>query len=664
MAIILPKVQEHFPKDSRLEVVLRYFLPAFDVTYTSISRYRKSTTHTKYVFMKPEQPFKEGFGFEREILCIFSEKDDFQAKDAEIVDIIYNENKARVDPFVCILLSECDEINEKIDKLTYKDPDNICIVPFSIPWLLKNKPQISDIRTIFQNYMYARDLFSFESPIKKDISFFGREDILLLFIDRFRQGQNSGLFGLRKIGKTSVLYAIERRIKSKNIGGTLYFDCTNPSFYKSRWFKCLQTLIQHLVKEMNIPYSLKINALNLDYDEQNAAAYFEEDVLIIMEKENVERILLMLDEIEWISFNTSSEQHWGNDFLPFWQTLRSIHQNSNGKFCFIISGVNPKCIEEEAVMGYDNPLFALLNPTFLKPFDIDTTRKMVRKLGRYMGIKFEESLYPKLYGLYGGHPFLVRHACSKLCNYEPSRPLTFNLEMFDLHSNKINSSLMPYVKQILNILAIWYPDEYQQIIELAQGNYESVRKYIENEPEYIEHLLGYGIVNYIDGIPKLSIFLMSKQLKKETARSSDPLFEYDESNTNLDDIYAEVSIRRNMIEHKLRILLKQSLKLFHGKNCMGELFKAIPSTRADGLNRYSYEDVWDQLYFIDLIQIIDKNWTLLQKWFSRNKNDVMIWLNHINDYRIDAHAKKISESDLIYLRVAFTRLEENLITIE
>lgn len=165
MAIILPKVQEHFPKDSRLEVVLRYFLPAFDVTYTSISRYRKSTTHTKYVFLKPEQPFKEGFGFEREILCIFSEKDDFQAKDAEIVDIIYNENKARVDPFVCILLSECDEINEKIDKLTYKDSDNICIVPFSIPWLLKNKPQISDIRTIFQNYMYARDLFSFESPI-------------------------------------------------------------------------------------------------------------------------------------------------------------------------------------------------------------------------------------------------------------------------------------------------------------------------------------------------------------------------------------------------------------------------------------------------------------------------------------------------------------------
>ena len=121
---------------------------------------------------------------------------------------MYNENKARVDPFVCILLSECDEINEKIDKLTYKDSDNICIVPFSIPWLLKNKPQISDIRTIFQNYMYARDLFSFESPIKKDISFFGREDILLLFIDRFRQGQNSGLFGLRKIGKTSVLYAI------------------------------------------------------------------------------------------------------------------------------------------------------------------------------------------------------------------------------------------------------------------------------------------------------------------------------------------------------------------------------------------------------------------------------------------------------------------------
>nr|WP_321497244.1 hypothetical protein [uncultured Methanolobus sp.] len=106
MPEIYPAIREHFPKNSRLELALRPFLPVFDVTYTSISRYKKSQERTQYVFFKPEPAFKEAFGFEREILCIFSEKNDFQAKDAEIIDIIYNENKSRVDPFVCALLSE------------------------------------------------------------------------------------------------------------------------------------------------------------------------------------------------------------------------------------------------------------------------------------------------------------------------------------------------------------------------------------------------------------------------------------------------------------------------------------------------------------------------------------------------------------------------------
>ena len=112
---------------------------------------------------------------------------------------------------------------------------------------------------------------------------------------------------------------------------------------------------------------------------------FYNDINLMMDDDS-DRILIMLDEIEWISFNTSSDPHWESDFIPFWQTLRSAHQNLNGRFCFVISGVNPKCIEEEAVLGYDNPLFALINPTFLQPFDTNTTREMVRKLGRYMGI--------------------------------------------------------------------------------------------------------------------------------------------------------------------------------------------------------------------------------------------------------------------------------------
>ncbi len=411
-----------------------------------------------------------------------------------------------------------------------------------------------------------------------------------------------------------------------------------------------------------------MNAFTSIYTEKQAADYFQKDIEYLLKEEKSKRLMIMLDEIEWISFNTSSEEHWKHDFLPFWQTLRSVHQNMNGKFCFVIAGVNPKCIEEESVIGYDNPLFALITPTFLQPFDISTTREMVRKLGRYMGIKFDEKLYPKIYQLYGGHPFLVRHACSKLCHYEKERPIKFDLDIFEEHEAKINAGLMTYVKHILNILAIWYPEEYQQIIELAHGNIENVAKYIEDEPGYIEHLLGYGIVNFVDGEPKLSIFVISKQLKKIPQNQDySPLeksIEEVDIEENLDDIHAEVSLRRNKVERKLRILLKQSFLLTYGKKCMSELLKSVSTSDKDSLNRYSYENVWEHLYFSDLISIIDKNWDIYQKWFGRDKQDVILWLKCINDFRIDAHARSIKKDDLIYLRASFSKLEEALAIVD
>jgi hypothetical protein len=59
-----------------------------------------------------------------------------------------------------------------------------------------------DLRALLVREFFRRDLFALESPLTMDTSFFGRGDIVDQLFDRFKQGQNSGLFGLRRIGKT------------------------------------------------------------------------------------------------------------------------------------------------------------------------------------------------------------------------------------------------------------------------------------------------------------------------------------------------------------------------------------------------------------------------------------------------------------------------------
>ena len=56
----------------------------------------------------------------------------------------------------------------------------------------------------------------------------------------------------------------------------------------------------------------------------------------------------------------------------------------------------------------------MFQPFYIPGFDYTQTREMVRKLGKIMGIKFDEGVYTRLVEDYGGHPFLVRRVCSKI----------------------------------------------------------------------------------------------------------------------------------------------------------------------------------------------------------------------------------------------------------
>ena len=174
-------------------------------------------------------------------------------------------------------------------------------------------------------------------------------------------GEQSGLFGLRKVGKTSVLYALERLIALRG-GNSIYIDCQDTSVHKSRWNELLFYIVDLIRQKYDLEKDIISNIDN--YTERDASRYFEKDLINLKKKLNDRRILLIFDEIEHITFKTSSTDFWleKNDYINFWQTLRAIYHKDPFLFSFIIAGVNPLCIEEPTVNGYDNPIFGMLNP--------------------------------------------------------------------------------------------------------------------------------------------------------------------------------------------------------------------------------------------------------------------------------------------------------------
>ena len=76
---------------------------------------------------------------------------------------------------------------------------------------------------------------------------------------------------------------------------------------------------------------------------------------------------------------------------------------------------------------------------------------------------------------------------------------------------------------------------------------------------------------------------------------------------------------------------------------------------------FDYAERWDALYFGELSAVVRREWPkLCQQFRPHEKDKVLMWLDHINRYRPDAHARPVGEDDLALLRVAFKRMEESL----
>lgn len=188
-------------------------------------------------------------------------------------------NPNRLDKLCAILVSRDLQIINKIRKRGIDDPESRIIIPFTYGELFaaaaKKDGTASVYLSRFNEFFYSRDLFAFTGPLHNVAHFFGRKQVIGDLYNKYRQGENSGLFGLRKIGKTSVLYAVKRRLESRD-DPVMFMDCQSPAVHKKRWNELLHYIIESLIKEFKLSKSPEIQSSI--YDENNAAALFEEDL--------------------------------------------------------------------------------------------------------------------------------------------------------------------------------------------------------------------------------------------------------------------------------------------------------------------------------------------------------------------------------------------------
>ena len=305
---------------------------------------RLAASRYDYFLMKPTPMFTEMFNIERELIVVLSPYKTFEPRTLDVFDAAQRElSDLRVESVCRVLISDDPDAERKVNDLLKTDPEQPVVIPFTFDELSTSYDDFF-LRNRFRKHFYTRDLFAFLSPLRRDLYFFGRSQLLQEIINKHRSGEHTGLFGLRKSGKTSIIYAIERHLRIHG-GEFLSIDCESPSVHGLRWFELLEKLVRDY-KSVRDP-KFKI-APGPRYTETTAADSFTDDVLGVYRSKKRTPLMILFDEIERLSPATGSSPHWrdGSDFVLFWQTLRGFYQRHQEVFTYMLVGTNPSCVEQ------------------------------------------------------------------------------------------------------------------------------------------------------------------------------------------------------------------------------------------------------------------------------------------------------------------------------
>lgn len=497
-------------KNKRLEEITNYFAQNFDVTWGAI-RDSYNTELTAFL-IKPDRIFAETFGISYELLLVYSRFPEIQPRTMQAINGIFNSDpaKGRVETLVCVIVAEDPNAKEWVSKYTIDNQDLRTYVVFNAEQLLYDK-KITSYINLFRAQLTERDLFDIQLPLLDDLYFFGREDLLHSIIDSVKKCENRGIFGLRKTGKTSLLYKIERTIRQGKIGQSFILDAKSETVQSRNW----KQLLLYITKKVAEAYGNE-SSFNSNISESFEVVEQFETILKLVP--TGERIVLMFDEIEYISYFQFEHEHWKEDYFIFWRQIWAI-QSTCRNLCFIIAGVNPTVVEESTIFGKQNPLFSIIHSDYIRGLDREDVYEMSRKIGRRMGMKFDYEAVTYLHKRYGGHPLLTRLVLSYEYKNTVNKSITFTEEILKKTESARETELSPYCQHIVDVLAEFYEDEYILLEFLACG---CVQDFLDLAPSSIitNHLQKYGMLEYKQGLPFIGIPVVGEYMRNCLATKS------------------------------------------------------------------------------------------------------------------------------------------------
>ncbi len=276
---------------------------------------------------------------------------------------------------------------------------------------------LREIKNIEEPFTIRSDPYADFKPINDPTWFYGRHNLIKKLKTLLSQGHHVGVFGLRRVGKTSLIKQFQQRFLSTL---TVYIDCQAFS-YKAEY------LFNEILRQLTNEIRYKIQPT---VDEDDFRKQFLDIYDIWKATGHHEPFLIIFDEIDKLFPNRelSDSKNILSEYVRLFKMLRGLAQAYD---CIVtlVTAYRPY-INRHNILSPEigeNPMFKNFKEEYLGYLDLKDSTDMIQEIGGWSEIYWDRKAAEKAFFYCGGHPLISRYFASYATNEGRIKEIDLNI---------------------------------------------------------------------------------------------------------------------------------------------------------------------------------------------------------------------------------------------
>ncbi|MCP4347169.1 MAG: AAA family ATPase, partial [Desulfobacterales bacterium] len=269
------------------------------------------------------------------------------------------------------------------------------------------------LKELEEPFITRTDPYTESKPIKDITWFYGRNSLMNLLPALLAQGQHIGVFGLRKVGKTSLIKQIQQRFAETP---TILIDC---QIFSSKAEIYFEEILKQLRNELRTHEIKKIPELKPLSSTEDFISQFTTFFELWKKTGRHEPFIIILDEIDKFFPDRQIKENHPilTQYVQFFKVLRGLAQTSQCLVTMVVAyrpDVNRHNLLTRSVG--ENPMFKSFQEEYLGFLSHTDSTMMIHEIGLWKDIRWEHDAAQRVFYYCGGHPLVTRYFASQACN--------------------------------------------------------------------------------------------------------------------------------------------------------------------------------------------------------------------------------------------------------